>query len=148
MTSGIPINEAARRMGVSREAIRRRIRSGSLFARREPYQDHFRWLVELPEESQPAPPCPDPRRAPPAAEPAIAAHLRRLEETVQILARELDARDADIKRLHDLLEERQRPVELPLSFVPAPLHRPMRRRAGTGRRGSAGIAQWLHRLFS
>ncbi len=45
----VPITEAAQRLGVSVDTIRRRIRAGEMLAQRELRPQGYRWLVKLPE---------------------------------------------------------------------------------------------------
>jgi len=65
MTERIPIKEAAARLGVSTDTVRRRLRGGELAGERRQTPQGFLWLVELPVDVQPAPP----------AEPANAAQV-------------------------------------------------------------------------
>ena len=45
----VPLTEAAQRLGVSVDTVRRRIRAGELVAQREQRPQGYRWLVKLPE---------------------------------------------------------------------------------------------------
>jgi hypothetical protein len=95
----MPIREAARRLGVSQDTIRRRIRRGDLTAAREPTAQGFVWLVDLPEEEaetgEPAP-------------AGSASDLDHARELNRILLTELEARRREVSELHVLLSQAQR----------------------------------------
>jgi hypothetical protein len=64
MMERVSIKEAAERLGVSQDTIRRRLKSGGLAGEREKTPQGFVWRVELPQE-------PSSRAA--AAEPTVTA---------------------------------------------------------------------------
>ena len=111
MPVSVAISEAARRLGVSVDTVKRRIATGQLPARREPRPQGFRWLVELPDDMLPeaAPGHDDAGSVPDrGAETSVAvlrAEIARLEEQVRIMAAELDARRRETAELHQLLQE-------------------------------------------
>ena len=82
--------EAAHRLGVSMDTVKRRIQKGELKGHQQPRPQGFVWLVEMPEESsQPG--------SNPANTPVSTSELRRLEEMVQFLKAELAARDTQVE---------------------------------------------------
>src|SRR4051794_26841025 len=48
LTETVSLKEAARRLGVSQETVRRQVRSGELRSFQERTPNGFRWLIELP----------------------------------------------------------------------------------------------------
>ncbi len=118
----VPIREAAARLGVSPDTIRRRLKSGELAGHREQTPQGFTWLVEVPFTIEP-PPRPDvpleAPQAPPAAAPdqeqttAPAAEVRRLEQLVDVLQAELEARRREVEQLHIVLSQQARALALP-----------------------------------
>lgn len=56
MTERVPIKEAAARLGISPDTIRRRLKSGELVGERRATPQGFVWLVELPRDVQPTAP--------------------------------------------------------------------------------------------
>jgi len=106
MAERVTIREAAERLGVSPDTIRRRITRGTLEAVQEPRPQGFVWMVELPtakakrQRSSRRPPKP---KGPSPAE-LEAAHLR---ETVEMLTTELESRRREVSELHQLLAQSQ-----------------------------------------
>lgn len=94
MTERVTISEAAERLGVSPDTIRRRLRAGELAAEKVKTAQGLAWRVELPPDALPAPP--DVIAVVDAA--ADAVELARLRERVaglERLAEELQSeRDA------------------------------------------------------
>jgi hypothetical protein len=86
--------EAAHRLGVSVDTVKRRIQKGELKGHQQPRPQGFVWLVEMPEESNQ--PGSNPADTP--VDTAVSTgELRRLEEMVQFLKAELVARDAQVE---------------------------------------------------
>ena len=102
----VTIREAAERLGVSPDTIRRRITRGQLQAVKEPRPQGFVWMVELPtakakrQRSSRRPPRP---RGPSPAE-LEAAHLR---DKVELLTTELESRRREVSELHQMLAQSQ-----------------------------------------
>jgi len=101
----VSIGEAATRLGVSADTIRRRIGKGTLNAEQEPTAQGFRWKVELPESG-----------------PDRNGHQDGLEDLVMMLqaqvktqADELEARRREVSELHVLLQTAQTPLTAPKS---------------------------------
>ncbi len=90
------IADTAKRLGISIDTVRRRIRSGELRARKVKSPHGDSWLVELPDEVLAVAEAS-------AANPAIDGLLK----TISILESELEARKREIQELHILLRQSQ-----------------------------------------
>ena len=86
--------EAAHRLGVSVDTVKRRIQKGELKGYQQPRPQGFVWLVEMPEESNQ--PGSNPADTP-VDTTVSTGELRWLEEMVQFLKAELAARDAQVE---------------------------------------------------
>ncbi len=121
MTERVPIREAAARIGVSADTIRRRLKSGELAGQKERTPQGFTWLVEVPFTIEPPPrpdASPEPSPAPaadlaPDQPTAPAAEVRRLEQLVEVLQTELEARRREVEQLHIVLSQQARALALP-----------------------------------
>lgn len=93
------VAEVAAAYGVSPDTIRRRMRKGELVARREEIPSGYRWLLPMPAPGEPLPGSP----------PVLAAidHAAM----VDVLRGELATRNAEIERLHALLDVQARALE-------------------------------------
>ena len=105
MAERVTIREAAQRLGVSPDTVRRRMQRGELEAIQEPRPQGFVWMVELPRpkakrRGSRRPPKP---KGPSPAE-LEAAHLR---EKVEMLTTELESRRREVSELHQLLAQSQ-----------------------------------------
>jgi len=103
MVDKMSIGEAARRLGVSTDTIRRRIGKGELLAHREPTPQGYRWEVELQPDNQPVN----------DHEGNTAALVTILQAQVQAQAEELDARRVEVQQLHILLQTAQAALTAP-----------------------------------
>jgi excisionase family DNA binding protein len=118
------ILEAAQRLGVSPDTVRRRVKSGELPAHQKKRGQGFQWLVDLasfpeaPEEDArpgPAdhrPAAPQPRaqqgvQAAPTDTGLLEALVAELRGTLQVTRAELEARRREVDRLLTLLEKTQ-----------------------------------------
>jgi hypothetical protein len=103
----VTIREAAQRLGVSPDTIRRRIAKGELQAVQEARPQGFVWMVELPrpkaQRRRPATRKPPRPKGPSPAE-LEAAHLR---QTLEMLTTELESRRREVAELHQLLAQSQ-----------------------------------------
>jgi hypothetical protein len=100
----VTIQQAAARLGVSPDTIRRRMLSGKLKAIREPRPQGFRWLVELPVDQRVE-----------ELERQLAAV--RTERAALIAA--LEARTAEVERLRQLLASaRERCLDAEIAQAP------------------------------
>lgn len=99
----VSVAEAAHRLGVSTDTIRRRIRAGELTAHQEPTAQGFRWEVELEPKDQP----------PNAPDSNLDALVTTLQAQVQAQAEELEARRREVGELHVLLQNAQAALTAP-----------------------------------
>jgi len=95
----VSIGEAARRLGVSTDTIRRRIGKGELLAHREPTPQGYRWEIELQPNDQPI-----------NGQDVL---VTTLQAQVQAQAEELDARRREVQELHVLLQSAQAALTAP-----------------------------------
>jgi len=101
----VSIGEAARRLGVSTDTIRRRIGKGELLAHREPTPQGYRWEVELQLNDQPLN----------GQDSNLEVLVTTLQAQVQAQAEELDARRREVQELHILLQTAQTALTAPKS---------------------------------
>jgi len=99
----VSVGEAARRLGVSVDTIRRRIGRGELAAHQEPTPQGFRWEVELQPNDQPVN----------GHDRNIEALVTTLQAQVHAQAEELDARRREVQELHVLLQTAQTALSPP-----------------------------------
>jgi len=85
----LSVGEAATRLGISPDTVRRRIRKGELTAHKEPTPP-YRWQIELELNDQPP-----------------NGHDNALTDLVTTLQTELAARRQEIQQLHVLLQSAQ-----------------------------------------
>ena len=90
----VTIREAAERLGVSTDTVKRRLKRGELQATKRPRPQGFVWMVEMPDE-------PEPQQAPDDAEVQV------LRAKVELLESEVQARRDEMTRLHTLLAQAQ-----------------------------------------
>lgn len=90
MTERIPIKEAAERLGVSADTVRRRMKKGELVGEKEPTPQGYEWRILLPVESDE--PDTTPEREPASASlQGVAIELELLRERIDELKAERDA---------------------------------------------------------
>jgi len=99
----VSVGEAARRLGVSTDTIRRRIGKGELLAHREPTPQGYKWEVELGPNDQPLN----------GHEGNNEALVTALLAQVQTQGEELDARRREVQELHVLLQTAQAALTAP-----------------------------------
>jgi len=99
----VSIGEAARRLGVSTDTIRRRIGKGELTAHQKPTPQGFRWNVELDLNDQPLN----------GHDSNLEALVTALQTQVQAQGKELDARRREVQELHVLLQTAQTALTAP-----------------------------------
>ena len=118
MTDGrVSIKVAAERLGISQDAVRRRLKSGELVGEKETTPQGFVWRVELPadtpevepraDDGVPAPgiTTPDP---PPAAIGEERVELIQLRERMAATTEMVVRLDTEVAYLRDQLEQRSR----------------------------------------
>lgn len=104
-----PLTEVAAAYGVSVDTIRRRLRRGEIDARKETTPQGFRWLAAMPgAASTPG------ERAVVAEHEASAAQ----SELVATLQRELELRNQEIARLHEVVERQAVALERAVEALP------------------------------
>jgi len=101
----VSIGDAATRLGVSADTIRRRIGKGTLTGHQEPTAQGFRWQVEIPEI--------DGQETNGHHDDALEHLLLTLESQVKAQAEELEARRREISELHVLLQTAQAALTAP-----------------------------------
>lgn len=137
----LPIREAAEKLGVSQDTVKRRLRSGQLPGRQEATGSGagFRWLVELPDDPE----------QPSHGATVGAGEVAALRELVSVLGGQLEARTREVSELHVLLERQTR---LLAAGVPEPAS-PASPASESGPEGTEGTEQatdtrgWLDRLL-
>lgn len=104
-----PLTEVAAAYGVSVDTIRRRLRRGELDARKETTPQGFRWVVALPGPAQTI-----------GARAAVARYEAGAAqgELVATLQRELELRNQEIARLHEVVEHQARALERAVDALP------------------------------
>ena len=96
----LTISQAAQRLGVSMDTIRRRIGNNELKARKVPSSHGEMYIVELPDDTPEAPQTKD-------ARPETSPEVETLRKMVAILETELESRRREIQELHVLLQQAQ-----------------------------------------
>jgi len=99
----VSVGEAALRLGVSTDTIRRRIGKGELTAHQEPTPQGYRWQVELEVEDNPSN----------SHNRNLEALVTMLQTQVQSQSEELDARRREVQELHVLLQTAQNALMAP-----------------------------------
>jgi len=102
----VSIGDAATRLRVSADTIRRRIGKGTLTAHQEPTAQGFRWQVEIPTSDD---------QETNGHDNALEHLLLVLESQVKTQAEELEARRREISELHVLLQTAQTALAAPKS---------------------------------
>lgn len=96
MTERVPIKEAAERLGVSADTIKRRMKAGELVGHQKPTAQGFVWLVEVPARSEEE----DREQEPPAG---ALLELAILRERLAGMERLLEERASRVKELEESL---------------------------------------------
>lgn len=96
----VTIREAAARLGLSHDTIRRRIARGELRAHRDGTASNARYLVELPDDAEPTANAGQP--------PTSTDRPDLLERYVATLEEQLRERTREVSELHVLLERQTR----------------------------------------
>ena len=96
----LTIAQAAQRLGVSMDTIRRRISSNELKARKVPSSHGEMYMVELPDDTPEAP-------QPKESKVDNNGEVETLRKMLAILETELEARRREVQELHVLLQQAQ-----------------------------------------
>lgn len=103
MTERVSIAEAAERLGVSQDTIRRRLKKGELAGEKEPTPQGFVWRIELPGEADEPQAVSEPA-SPPRSE-ADERELQLLRERLEELKGERDSWREQAQRAGDAERE-------------------------------------------
>jgi hypothetical protein len=118
----VTVPEAARRLGVTEDTVKRRLRKGELQGERKARPQGYTWMVELPDEesetdstvtgtvSSPGDDTVDHR--------VSNGEIRRLEEMVSMLQHQLEVREREVQELHVLLQQAQAALSAPRDSRP------------------------------
>jgi hypothetical protein len=124
----VTMTEAARRLDVTVETVKRRLRRGELQGHKQPRPQGFTWLIEMPEDTGDQDSTPS---VTPSDTPASNAEVHRLEDMVSLLQRELAitrdelehqrsmyqselvSKNKQIEQLHVLLQQAQAALPAP-----------------------------------
>ena len=118
----VTVPEAARRLGVTEDTVKRRLRKGELQGERKARPQGYTWMVELPDEesetdstvtgtvSSSGDDTVDHR--------VSNGEIRRLEEMVSILQHQLEVREREVQELHVLLQQAQAALSAPRDSRP------------------------------
>ncbi|HEV2121200.1 MAG TPA: excisionase family DNA-binding protein [Chloroflexota bacterium] len=117
----LTIKEAADRLGVSADTIRRRLKAGEIEGRREPMGSGYRWLVQLPEDAHAAagghagthtgPETPADLSAAALELERLRAEVAGLERLVEEVSSDRDAWQEQARRSQVMAETAQRLAE-------------------------------------
>jgi predicted transcriptional regulator len=104
----VSIPEAARRLGVTQDTIRRRIRKGEVAAYQEPRPQGYVWFVDVPEEelSSEEPPYPNFKEETSEVQ-LLREMMELLRDELKTKDRQLEAREREVQELHILLQQFQ-----------------------------------------
>lgn len=104
-----PLTQVAAAYGVSVDTIRRRLRRGELDARKEPTPQGFRWVAAMPRAA-----------STPGERAVVAEHEAGVAqgELVATLQRELELRNQEIARLHEVVERQAHALERAVEALP------------------------------
>ena len=118
--AGISVMEAATRLGVSPDTIRRRIRNGELHAFQKPTPQGYSWKVELPDESTVESPSQDHEGVHSGESLPWRELVDTLRDEVSVLREQLIAQQGEsvakneqIRELHVLLQQTQAALPAP-----------------------------------
>jgi len=109
----ISVGEAAKRLGVSTDTVRRRIGKGELLAHREPTPQGFRWEVELPDNGSQDMNGHHSSNGLESLVVTLQAHVQTQAEELAAKNGQLEAKDSQIRELHVLLHQTQAALPAP-----------------------------------
>lgn len=117
------VSEAAQAFDVSVDTIRRRMKRGELDTRREQTPQGFRWLIRLPDDASEEAPQNMPgvaQTADPIDHGSIVVYGPDLRDTlIETLQRELDLRNREVARLHEVIGRQAMAIETATAAIPA-----------------------------
>jgi hypothetical protein len=124
----VTMAEAARRLDVTVETVKRRLQRGELQGHKQPRPQGFTWLIEMPEDTGDQDSTPS---VTPSDTPTSNAEVHRLEDMISLLQKELDitreelehqrsmyqgelvSKNKQIEQLHVLLQQAQAALPAP-----------------------------------
>jgi hypothetical protein len=121
----VSLAEAAQRLGVSVDTIKRRLRKGELKGRQDPRPQGYTWLIEMPDSSADGLACPAGSQADTLASSladleAATVEIVNLREMLAMAQGQLAAQQAELKaknqqitELHVLLQQAQKALPAP-----------------------------------
>jgi transposase-like protein len=108
------IAEAARRLGISQDTVRKRLRLGELAGEQVRAPGGFRWLVELPgEHAEPQGQGETPQEGITREAPYVRELVDSLQAQIRAQQEELEARRREVEQLHILLQQAQAALPAP-----------------------------------
>jgi hypothetical protein len=117
----VTVPEAARRLGVTEDTVKRRLRKGELQGERKARPQGYTWMVELPDEESETGTVTD-TVSPPDDDTVNhrvnSGETRRLEEMVSMLQHQLEVREREVQELHVLLQQAQAALSAPRDSRP------------------------------
>lgn len=111
------VSDAAQVFGVSVDTIRRRMKRGELTTRREQTPQGFRWLIQLPGQAAPQDAPGSPRTNDRGEQGATVVPGR--DVLLETLQRELELRNREITRLHEVVAYQAQAIERVTAAIPA-----------------------------
>jgi hypothetical protein len=110
----VSIAEAAHRLGISQDTVRKRLRLGELRGEQISAPGGFRWLIEVPPDEGGT----EIAEAPSELDEVLRDVIRRQDETMNQLREQLSAKDQQISELHVLLQQAQAALPAPRNNQP------------------------------
>jgi len=113
----VTVPEAARRLGVTEDTVKRRLRKGELQGERKARPQGYTWMVELPDEESETDSTVTDTVSSPGDDTVDHrennGEIRRLEEMVSMLQHQLEVREREVQELHVLLQQAQAALPAP-----------------------------------
>jgi hypothetical protein len=118
----VTVPEAARRLGITEDTVKRRLRKGELQGERKARPQGYTWMVKLPDEEAETNSTVTDTGLPPDDDPVNhrvnSGEVRRLEEMVSMLQHQLEVREREVQELHVLLQQAQAALPTPRDHRP------------------------------
>jgi transposase len=118
----VTVPEAARRLGVTEDTVKRRLRKGELQGERKARPQGYTWMVGLPDEESETENTATGTVSPPDDDTVNHrvnnGETRRLEEMVSMLQHQLEVREREVQELHVLLQQAQAALSAPRDSRP------------------------------
>ncbi len=109
----VTVPEAARRLGVTEDTVKRRLRKGELQGERKARPQGYTWTVELPDEDAETESTVSSSGDDTVNHQMSNGEVRRLEEMVSMLQHQLEVREREVQELHVLLQQAQAALPAP-----------------------------------